>query len=261
MNTLLTLSTGQFTLILWIWGALGVISALSLWRSGMMPMSGRRDNASLAALGTINKRAGWIIQEIPVLITVLYFYVAAGGGLTVSSVFIAVFVVHYTNRALIFPYRIKVQDKRMPVMIMLFSMIFYAVNGYLIGYYFGALHDYPPEWLWDPRFVLGMALFGIGMLINIGSDNILMRLRKPGETGYKIPQGGLFRWVSCPNYFGEILEWIGFAIMSWSLMGLVYATWVGLPLLAQGFNAHRWYIEKFGDRYPARRKAVVPFLL
>jgi steroid 5-alpha reductase family enzyme len=186
---------------------------------------------------------------------------ASGGSVNVSVVFIAVYVVHYFNRGFIFTLRVKVAGKRMPVVSMLSSMMFYIVNSYLIGYYFGALKAYPLEWLWDPRFIMGMGVFLAGFVINIQSDNILMRLRGPGETGYKIPRGGMYRYVSCPNYLGEIMEWIGFAIMSWSLMGAVYALWVALPLLPQAMLAHRWYLEKFGDKYPVERKAVFPHVL
>ncbi len=91
--------------------------------------------------------------------------------------------------------------------------------------------------------------------------DFLINLRQPGETGYKIPRGGMYRYVSCPNYMGETIEWIGFAIMSWSLVGAVFAIWVALPLLAQAINAHRWYRDKFGDEYPVDRKAIIPYLL
>jgi len=41
----------------------------------------------------------------------------------------------------------------------------------------------------DVSLFLGIALFISGMVINIHADHILRNLRKPGETGYKIPQG------------------------------------------------------------------------
>ena len=113
----------------------------------------------------------------------------------------------------------------------------------------------------DEAALIGAGVFFAGFAINQHADAVLMSLRKPGETGYKIPQGGCYRWVSCPNYFGEILEWTGFAIMTWSLPGLVYALWVGLPLFIQGRIAHQWYLEKFGADYPKERRAVIPFLV
>merc|ERR550517_1335207 len=60
----------------------------------------------------------------------------------------------------------------------------------------------------------GSVCFPCGMFINIQSDTILKNLRRDGETGYKIPYGGMFRFVSSPNYLGEIIEWIGFAMIA-----------------------------------------------
>ena len=45
----------------------------------------------------------------------------------------------------------------------------------------------------DPRFIAGAALFLCGMAVNLQSDAILSKLRRPGELDYKIPQGGLDR--------------------------------------------------------------------
>ena len=37
--------------------------------------------------------------------------------------------------------------------------------------------------------VIGTVMFVVGMVINIHSDHVLRNLRKPNETGYKIPTG------------------------------------------------------------------------
>ncbi|MFN0215452.1 MAG: 3-oxo-5-alpha-steroid 4-dehydrogenase [Saprospiraceae bacterium] len=98
------------------------------------------------------------------------------------------------------------------------------------------------------------------MGINWHSDNILLRLRKPDTTGYAIPQGGLFKWVSCPNHFGEMLEWIGFALMSWCLPALSFAVWTIANLAPRALAHHRWYKATFED-YPKERKTLVPFIV
>jgi len=98
------------------------------------------------------------------------------------------------------------------------------------------------------------------MVINQLSDNILLNLRKTPGNGYKIPYGGLFRWVSCPNFFGEIIEWSGFALMIWSPAGLAFAVWTAANLIPRALDHHKWYRENFPD-YPQERKAVFPCLL
>ncbi|PWG68210.1 hypothetical protein DF186_25590, partial [Enterococcus hirae] len=39
------------------------------------------------------------------------------------------------------------------------------------------------------NFFSGSSMWFVGWIINIHSDHILRNLRKPGETGYKIPRG------------------------------------------------------------------------
>jgi steroid 5-alpha reductase family enzyme len=98
------------------------------------------------------------------------------------------------------------------------------------------------------------------MIINIKSDDILFALRDDGSTGYKIPSGGLFEKVSCPNYLGEIIEWTGWAIATWSLAGATFAIWTVCNLAPRALAHHKWYKEEF-EEYPENRKALVPFLL
>ena len=89
---------------------------------------------------------------------------------------------------------------------------------------------------------------------------MLAALRKPGESGYKIPRGWLYNYISCPNYFGEILIWTGWAIASWSLAGAVFVLWTVANLLPRALSNHRWYRETF-EEYPAKRRALIPGLL
>jgi steroid 5-alpha reductase family enzyme len=61
----------------------------------------------------------------------------------------------------------------------------------------------------DPRFIVGILIYVIGYVINKHADLKLRSLRKTGNSEYSIPSGGLFECISCPNYFGEMLEWLG----------------------------------------------------
>ena len=149
----------------------------------------------------------------------------------------------------------------MPVTIVISAFFFNLINAYINGYWLGSLAvKYNISWISDPRFIAGCLLFIYGMLINLRSDNLLIHLRKPGGTGYTIPVKGLFAYISCPNHFGEIIEWSGFAIMTWSLPGLSFALWTMVNLIPRALQHHRWYKEKFAD-YPPERKAVIPFIL
>ena len=76
----------------------------------------------------------------------------------------------------------------------LFAFTFTTINGYLQGRYHTQFVTYDLWWFVDPRFVVGHMMFLFGMAANIHSDTILKNLRKPGETGYKIPRGESVVW-------------------------------------------------------------------
>ena len=149
----------------------------------------------------------------------------------------------------------------MPLSIVGLGMLFNLANAWFQSRWLNTLGPgYEPSWLTDPRFLLGAALFLVGFGINVSSDAILRNLRAPGETGYRIPDGGLFQWVSSPNYLGEILEWVGWAVATWSLPGALFALWTACNLGPRALANHRWYQETFPD-YPPERKALLPGLI
>src|SRR5262249_1460418 len=118
-------------------------------------------------------------------------------------------------------------------------------------------NPYDASWLHDPRFLVGAALWIAGYTINRAADRTLRRLRARGESAYRIPRGMLFRWVSCPNYLGECVEWIGWAILTWSFAGLAFALWTLANLVPRARSHHAWYRAHFAD-YPRNRRALVP---
>ncbi len=144
------------------------------------------------------------------------------------------------------------------MLVILMAFIFNCGNAYLNGaYLFSLSGGYPREWLTDPRFVIGAGMFVLGFTLNRWADRTLRQLRAPGETGYKVPYGGLFERVSCPNYLGEIIEWSGWALATWSLPGLSFAVWTFANLAPRARAHHQWYRENFRD-YPLDRKALIP---
>ena len=205
-------------------------------------------------------RLGWILMEIVSPLTFAAFFLTGDNEKTAPMWFIfALWTGHYFNRSILYPFRARMDGKQVPVAIVGSAIFFNLMNGGLNGYFLGSLaRPLPTEIFTTPHFILGTTMFFAGMAINIQSDNILLNLRKPGETGYKIPRGGLFRSLSCPNHFGEIVEWTGFAILCWNIPALSFAIWTGANLVPRALSHHRWYQERFAD-YPVERKAVFPF--
>ncbi len=201
-------------------------------------------------------------MEFPALLILSCLTITGTGEKNITVWIITLcFIIHYLHRSVIYPLRIRTKGKTMPLAVVLMAVFFNVVNGSIIGYYNGSLQEqFEPAWLSDPRFLTGIILFLSGMAINISSDEILIRLRKNGGDGYHIPRGGLFRYVSCPNFLGEIIEWFGYALMSWSLPALSFFIWTFCNLVPRALDHHRWYWNSFPG-YPQGRKAVIPFIL
>jgi 3-oxo-5-alpha-steroid 4-dehydrogenase 1 len=91
----------------------------------------------------------------------------------------------------------------------------------------------------------GIPLFIIGALINLHSDHVLRTLRRTGESGYKIPYGGAFQYVSGANFFGEILEWIGYALFAQTRTAWAFAIVTAANTIPRARQHHRFNFFKF----------------
>ena len=207
----------------------------------------------------IPSQLGWFVMEIISPAMFAYFFLIGDTDKNwVMWVFFICWVGHYTNRSIIYPLRQK-NPAKMPLSIALFAFLFNVVNGFVNGYFLGSIQSYTIDYLSNWNFILGIILFIVGMRINMKSDTILLNLRSENK-GYQIPNGGLFKYVSYPNYFGEILEWTAFALMTWSWAGLSFMIWTMANLVPRAIKGHQWYHQQFDD-YPKNRKAIFPFFL
>jgi len=209
----------------------------------------------------ISQRLGWVLMELPACVLWLGIYFAGTHALELAPLALMVlWQIHYVNRTFVFPLRIKAEGKTTPISIVATAIVFNTLNAYVNARWVSEFGSYATSWLYDARFVIGAVLFLGGFAINQHADQVLMNLRKPGETGYKIPHGGLYRYISCPNYFGEILEWTGWAVATWSLAGLAFTLYTIANLAPRALKHHEWYRAKFSD-YPRSRKALIPFVV
>jgi len=233
-----------------IWGGIMFIVLLS-----------KPANYGRHAKSGINYRIAWVIMEsVSLFMYLICYFIGNRLYNVVAIIFMCLFVGHYINRAFIFPFLVRGKEF-IPFSIMMTGVLFNLINGYLQGRwltYFGPILEI--NWLLTPQFLIGITIFFIGVIINLHSDHILRTLRKHGDRGYKIPFGGVFKWVSCGNYLGEVIEWVGWAILTWSFSGLVFAFWVMANLIPRARSHHKWYLEHFPD-YPKDRKAIFPFLI
>lgn len=204
----------------------------------------------------IPNKLGWVLMELPSFAIILYYFLTTNQS-DYAVLLSSLWLIHYFNRTFIFPFRLRTKGKKMPVVIVLSAIGFNFVNAGLNGYYLGYLEQYSASDFTTWNFYLGGILFLTGFIINQVSDNILIHLRKPEETGYKIPRGFLFEYVSCPNHFGELVQWAGFAFIAWSFPATTFFIWTAANLVPRVLKHHKWYKSHF-ENYPKNRKAFIP---
>ena len=218
---------------------------------------------------SISPRIGWLLMELPATLSFLYFYVQGPRRAeTVPVVFLVMWCIHYANRGFFFPLSIrkaKQEQGSFSAMVMVTGWSVTALHGYFHATYFTRLGtQYTTAWLTDPRFLIGLAIYYTAFALNLQSDSIIRNLRTSDELAagtkvYRIPQGGLFRWVSSPSYLTELVAWAGFALCTWSLAGVFIFLVSAGNLVPRAFATHRWYRDRFPD-YPKERKALLPFV-
>ncbi|GAB1358767.1 DUF1295 domain-containing protein [Porphyromonadaceae bacterium] len=210
-------------------------------------------------------RWGWMLMESPVFMLMILLWACSDRMWEPTALcFFLFFELHYFQRSFVFPFLIR-GDGRMPLSIMGMAFLFNLLNALMQG---GWIFYVAPEgyytsvnWFTTPQFIVGTLLFFVGMGINIHSDSIIRNLRKPGDTKHYLPRKGLFRYVSSANYFGELIEWCGFALLTWSFAGAVFAWWTFANLAPRAHAIHRRYSNEFGEEFKRLNpKRIIPFI-
>jgi 3-oxo-5-alpha-steroid 4-dehydrogenase 1 len=245
-------------MVCWIWIAVAAIVFPILLK--VTQPYGRHSKNNWGPM--INNRLGWFLMELPALVIFGYFL---GFKANLFNILILVpallWGLHYIHRVLIFPLQIRTARKKIPVVIVIFAFLFNIINGFLNGYWFAHFAiEFRSGILIDLRLTGGVILFLTGFVVNNYHDSILINLRPTSGDGYKIPYGGLFKYVSCPNFLAEIISWAGFALVAFNLPALSFLIWTLINLTTRALDHHRWYLKEFPE-YNKDRKAIFPYLL
>jgi protein-S-isoprenylcysteine O-methyltransferase Ste14 len=211
---------------------------------------------------SVGRRLGWLLMELPASVLFLVvFLLGDQRAQPVPLALLCLWELHYLHRTFVFPWRLRGEGRPMPLLLVALGFLFNCLNAYVNARWISHLGGYDAGWLHDPRFVAGVALFLVGFAVNLRADSVLLRLRARGGSGYRLPHGGLFDLVACPNYLGEIVEWFGWALAAWSLPGLAFAVYTSANLIPRALAHRRWYQERFPEEYPSNRRALIPWVL
>ena len=213
---------------------------------------------------TLDNHFGWFLMEAPVFVAMLVLWWLSDRRTDyVRLVFLLLFEAHYFHRSFIFPLQLR-GHSRMPWAIVGMGALFNTLNAFMQGgwiFYISPADMYPASWLRSLPFIAGVVIFAAGMFINIQSDTIIRNLRQPGDTAHYLPKGGMFRYVAGANYLGEFMEWAGFALLTWSWAGAVFALWTFANLAPRAARTHDLYASEFPEEFdPQKVKRIIPFI-
>ena len=205
---------------------------------------------------TVPARMAWVLMEAFTLVGIgLCWWVTVEPGRP-AVVLGLLYGGHYLYRSFIYPVLSSSSATPAPLSVVLMALVFNVFNSTILG---GWIFLMSPEGVMElsARWLGGGGLFVGGFVIHVRADAILRNLRRDHGPGYHIPKGFLYRWVSCPNYLGEVIQWVGFAILVDALAGWTFAVWTAANLVPRAFKHHRWYQARFAD-YPQDRRAIFP---
>jgi steroid 5-alpha reductase family enzyme len=118
---------------------------------------------------------------------------------------------------------------------------------------------------------IGTVLWAAGFLLEIVADRQKRRFKADPANAGKFISSGLWAWSRHPNYFGEILLWLGVAMVAapvlsgWQLVSLISPVFVvllltrvsGIPLL-EARSDKRWGSEPEYQSYKLNTPVLIP---
>ena len=255
----------------------------------------RTEPASPAGCCLIPQRIAHIVSDFPpgVILFIAVYCAAVPDGVKPdlrskpSHVMAAFWVAHFFHRGLIHPLLMRYSAATVELGICVGGMLPNCIFSAAMALHVSCI-AYSASYFYDARFIVGVVVFVVGFVGNRWADMHLRSLREQqGEQGhqqaawtttaaaatttttmtttrrshYVLPTEGLFRLCFCPNYFFEFLEWCGFAILTSSLVGVVFALFGLSTFLPRSLATKKWYLGKFPDTADPSKAALVPWIL
>lgn len=209
---------------------------------------------------TLPNRWGWVLMELPAFVGMLACWALSDLRFTpVALVCLFLFELHYFQRTFVFPFLMR-GNSRMPITIMMMGVTFNLLNAFLIGVDLFHRSAYDDTWFRSWPFIVGLVVYVVGMAVNWHSDYVIRHLRPAGDTRHYLPQKGCYRWVTSANYFGELVEWTGFAILTQSEAAWIFVLWTFANLAPRAYAIRKRYRMEFGTEAVGKRKCLIPYI-
>src|SRR5690606_1507458 len=196
----------------------------------------------------VSPRLGWFLMELPATLSFWFFYVRGPRALeAVPMVLAALWTLHYANRGFLFPLLMRVPKNAgntFGLLVLGSGVVVTTMHGYLNATFYSRLGAHLVDgWLTDPRFLVGLAIYAGGFVLNVHSDAVLRNLRtkeelERSERVYRIPRGGTIELDTSPSYLGELFMWTGFAIFSWGLQRVCILAITAASLVPRATSSH-----------------------
>jgi hypothetical protein len=207
--------------------------------------------------GGVNSRVGLALAYTAPVLVYTALWIEDRGALEAPYhlIVFAAFLFHFIRR-ICEVCVVNSYSRPTPLSALLSIAIFYSGAAVVCGF-FQVRTLAPPSKL---LMILGGLTFASGELLNTYHHWLLARIRASGATTYSLPRGGLFRSVANPHYLGEILSFLGYAMMSDLLPVWGTALVVTAYLSARANSTLQWYRRQMPLQIPPGWRRLVPFV-
>jgi len=119
--------------------------------------------------------------------------------------------------------------------------------------------------------LLGLVIWLIGFCIEVIADRQKRKFRKTTENKSRFISSGLWAWSRHPNYFGEIILWIGVLIIALpTLIGWQYVTVLSVPYVIimltkvsgviklEKTSDQKWGTDEAYQKYKTNTPTLIP---
>jgi len=198
----------------------------------------------------------------PILMSIVlafYFGLNSCGVTHILAMFMSNF--HYIRRVLESLIDIRGADRNNVVLV--FAVVFYYwfIYGYLVlgsvfHESFNQTHTFLNVYLKGACVIA----FFYAEFNNYSCHNILRNLKAKNNGRRGIPKGNMFKFVSCANYFWELISWFFFSLFVNTLHAYLFVLYSFILMTFPAIEKHKSYQKNFED-YPKNRKAIIPFII